>query len=1107
MTNRLVLLFGEFSKSDQNIDRALREWSSAGLLGTVAWASVTESPKQRPIAVLSEASSIREIDLFELLTSRIWNQISVVAVREANLATLNGDRFDAEVRMLNLVEEAFIAHKDLEFTSFTVSIADESGIVGPAFPAEWKHHLLQEPVVRIDEAVASQPLWDDQRHLLVALLALTTAGGFVWQFTSLINGLVDPVQGNDRPVRIGRAYLRVVSAGRLTDEVLSGAFPASGPWSIPPDVPNARAVPPGSYLSENVIGALRAKGRFNFLPWVGTAKERPTKMGIWDGLKLFLKEFLAALKGIPLSLVAKVKGEIEDWLQKVTFGSEANVLLKFDPKVDDLNSDDLLGVIRALDLGAEIDPVGDSIPWTMLQQVALSSVDGGRFPLEIPEPTTGSFRLIYTDPVAIGPSPHDVNFSVGEFEKILLGLKDEQTEIEPMALEDARTFQIRLDVLRAELAREMDEKKKTSPSGTPSEIESKKPVAKAKKIKFWQIRKKKKAKKNVKAEISRQKSAAKAAEIEKKLLSESVANPIESESETAVSETVVTDTAIANTDVEGIASKELDTVTPKVATVPEISDYSRHKPTNKDFNPTEYVALCAFYQGSRTEMLTEYSRENSMYEAAVETHKAAAGLWSLNKSCDHCGTAFDHGVLYLHEPTNELVHVGHICARKTLPLPDEADLLQKKFLELEKRWLVWLSGRSGSLLWRVGQSILTGLINARTDLSDSLLMLEKKPQLADQANEAQLKFGRWTRRGVLIFILLIAASVASIVFTPLPLLLFSAILVSYFSGFIIKLLLLARDLVRAQYRLRLMSDDYERAYSRARHDVGEIVRISSVREQFEDWQIVLRELVHMPFGQEIGFSTGRVGLDDVERPPALVLGKSRPDDAQKMQLFLSARRQTIHGGWLTEIMDIVKDEWKADYANARMTTQADNIVPESDNAPSESIVGKRPLSEEDVYYPRTDFRRKITSGELQKKLVAKKAEQVADDLRRTSLDQVLALVEVNGLGSALSGMRVSEFLSGLSLPSEDPVAYPSDLISDKYPHKRVFYPAETLPPSGSMNADTGQIQVQPGIELTAASWRVELSDPIHPLDTLRAFVATETKKDDGDGSSGVASVV
>lgn len=1091
MTNRLVLLIGEFTQSDQNIDRSLREWSAAGLLGTVAWASVTESPKQRPLAVLSEESAIQDIDLFELLTSRIWAEVAVVAVRESNLGTLSIERYAAEVRMLKLVEEAFVAHKDLVFTSFTVSIADEVGIVGDAFATEWKHHLLQEPVVRIDEAVASQPLWDDQRHLLVALLALTTAGGFVWQFTSLINGLVDPVQGNDRPVRIGRAYLRVVSAGRLTDEVLAGAFPASGPWSIPPDVPNARAVPPGSYLSENVIGALRTKGKFDFIPWVGKGRERPTNMGIWDGLKLFVREFFAALKGIPLSLVGRIKGEIEDWLQKVTFGSEANILLKFDPKVDNLNSDDLVGVIKALDLGADIDPVGDSIPWSTLQQVALSSVDGGRFPSDVPEPITGSFRLVYTDPMAIGPSPHDVTFSVGEFEKLLLGLKDDLTEIGPMALEDARTFQIRLDVLRAELAHEVVKKEPLVATNPSQKVESgsDKPILKTKKPKFWQIRKKKKAKKAAKAEQSRQQAIAKAGEIEKSIQIPSTQTPSVSQTDNVGSEE------------NPVEAKTSEAPQQKDNASIESNDFSRHKPTNKNFNPSEYVALCAFYQGSRSEMLAEYSRENSIYEAAIKSHEVAKGLWSLNKTCDHCGTAFDHGVLYLHEPTNELVHVGHICARKTLPLPDEADLLQKKFLEVEKRWLAWLSGRSGSLLWRVGQSILTGLMNARADLSNSLMLLENKPQIANQINDAQLKFGRWTRRGVFIFILLIAASIASIVLTPLPLLLFVGFLVFYFSGFVVKLLLLAREIVRAQYKLRLMVDEYERAYARARHDVGEIVRISSVRDQFEDWQIVIREIVHMPFGQEIGFSTGRVGLDDVERPPALVLGKSRPDDAQKMQLFLSARRQTIHAGWLTEIMDIVKDEWKADYANARMTTQADNIVPESDNAPSASIVGKRPLSDQDVYYPRTDFRMKIKSGELQKKLVSKKAEQVADDLRRTSLDQLLAHVEVNGLGSALSGMRVSEFLAGLSMPSEDPVAYPSDLISDKYPHKRVFYPGDTLPPAGSMNADTGQIQVQPGIELTAASWRVELSDPIHPLETLRAFVSENLKKnvDDDDG--------
>jgi len=282
-------------------------------------------------------------------------------------------------------------------------------------------------------------------------------------------------------------------------------------------------------------------------------------------------------------------------------------------------------------------------------------------------------------------------------------------------------------------------------------------------------------------------------------------------------------------------------------------------------------------------------------------------------------------------------------------------------------------------------------------------------------------------------------------------------------------------------------DQYERSYYRARHNVEEVVRLSSVNDQFDDWQVVVRELVHLPFGREIGFATTKAGIDDVTRPPAMVLGKSQPDEKQRMQLFLQARRQTIHAGWLGEILDMLKQEWRNDYENARLTTSADNILPESDNAPSNSVVGKRPLSDEDVYYPRTDFRRRVTAGDLQRALVMKKAEQVAIDLRQTSLDRLLAKVEVAGLGAALSGQTVENFLAGLSRESEDKVAFPPDLISDMHPNYRIFEPELILPAPGTMNSETGQIQVQPGIELTAAAWRVELSAPLDPLDILRGF--------------------
>jgi hypothetical protein len=192
-------------------------------------------------------------------------------------------------------------------------------------------------------------------------------------------------------------------------------------------------------------------------------------------------------------------------------------------------------------------------------------------------------------------------------------------------------------------------------------------------------------------------------------------------------------------------------------------------------------------------------------------------------------------------------------------------------------------------------------------------------------------------------------------------------------------------------------------------------------------------------------------------------------------------------------MDILKEEWKNDYQNSRLTTPADDILPESDLAPSGSLVGKRPLSDENVYYPRTDFRMRVTAGDLQRALVARKAEQVAVDLRQTALGRLLANVEVTGLGAALSGQTVEEFLAGLSLQGDDMVAFPPSLISDEYPSYRLFSPELVLPLPGTLNAQSGQIQVEPGVELTAASWRVELSAPLNPLEILRGFGSLQKK--------------
>lgn len=1079
MTNRLVILLGDFENADKEIALLLNEWSSAGILGTVAWSNASIESLVRPMTTFSENAVVKQIQLFELLTSRIWSQVSVIGIRQQNLAKLEFARFDAESRLLQMVQDAFAAHKELEFQSFTVSIAEEKGLVYEAFSPYWKMHILHEPIVRIDQVVASQPMWDDHRHLLVSLLALTMSGGFVWQLGALAPEMADQVIGTHRSLRVGRAYLRVVSAGRLTDEVLAGAFPKSGPWSIPTDVPNALAVPPGTPVNNSLVQSLVARGKFTYKVWQDPKREKAKDMGLLQGLKLFGKEFVAALKSIPASLVEKVKGDVEDFMQKLTFGDNASVLLRFDPRVDDLNADDALEVIRNLQLGNTVDPISDPEPWEVLQRVSLGVVDGGRFPEGIAPPVSGSNRLVYTDPVSIGPAPDDLGFEVNDFEAALLNMQDTQLKIGPMAIGDALTLKTHLEAIRAQLAVKPIEQSKQSTNAKAKADATTGDSSKTKKlgrIKRLRLRLKERRAKRKAEKLAGKKSASPV----------NTGAPLPAPTEVSAATSAGTDLSNTSSDASN-AQTPAEAAPVAAVKTDEIDESNRHSLTHPSFSAREYTPIGVFYQGDRPELIAEYAESNLICESAQTTYPAVNGRFAKNKSCDHCGTAFDHGLLYLHEPTKKLVRVGNICARKSLPEPGSVDLVSSRLNDVEKRFTEWLVKRSGSLLWRVGEEIISGLVVARKDLAVCLEILASRPVLNEESNKARIKFGKWTRRGLLSVLLVIAAAFASIIFTPLPLLIAVLMVTTYFSSFIIRMLYLARDIVRAQYKFRLAMDEYERSYYRARHNVEEVVRLSSVSEQFDDWQVVVRELVHVPFGREIGFATTKAGIDEVTRPPAMVLGKSRPDEKQRMQLFLQARRQTIHAGWLGEILDMLKSEWRDDYENARLTTSADNILPESDNASSKSIVGKRPLSDEDVYYPRTDFRLRVAAGDLQRALVIKKAEQVAVDLRQTALGRLLAKVEVVGLGSALSGQSVESFLSGLSQDQEDKVEFPPDLVSDKHPNYRIFKPALVLPPPGTLNATAGQIQVQPGVELTAAAWRVELSEPLDPLEILRGF--------------------
>jgi hypothetical protein len=1099
VTTRLLLLLGQFTGPEAECVARLEQWSSAGVLGNVAWLDIPSSMSMRPSVIYSEAGAQRNFDLFELLTSRMWTEVTIVALRQGDLTAMEESRFERERELLELIDEAFKAHAELHLTSFTVSMGSSVGLVQSAFSTSWKMHLLQEPIVRTDQFVAAQPLWDEYRHLLVLFLALTAGGGLVWQTATLLGTLSDPVAGDSRPLRVGRAYVRVLTAGRLTDEILAGAFPASGPWSVPPDLPNSQAVPPSSVIPTATVSDLTQSAGFVFRRFTPTSKPRPQQMGLLAGLRLFAQEFFKALRGIPYQLVLTVKQEVADLMTSVTFGSESSVVLSFDPASSDLSTEDTVRVLKGLEIGADADPVSNPAAWETLQNVAFACVDGGRFPAGITEPKTGSTRLVYTNPATIGPSPDDAVFRLSEFEKALFTIDDETASVGPIDIEGAKALQLRIAA-----ARQAIEDSSAERVGSLGQLATAAGTRGGRRKRWWRRRRAKEKKAKIAVSVSPAPSPA------TPVPPPPPSSPAAPESTSDVSD----DDAASTETTETVADSATPAKVPEppVAAEPpkKTADLMRHRPTHPKFVATEYVALASFYQGDKAAIAAEYSESNAVVEAARASHAPVEGYWKLNKGCDHCGTAFDHGVAFLHEPSGELVHVGHICARKSFPMTDQADFLKRRIIDIDRRFGEWLSGRSGSLLWRVGMSIVDGLIMARSELASALEYLGSVSAVQSAETAAHKRFGRWTRRGMLFFVLLLAASIASVVLTPLPLLLFVVILTVYSTGLVTRLYFLARDIVRAKYRLQQVEGEIERAMERARHDAVEIVRLASVREQFEDWQAIIREIVHIPFGREVGSTTGRSGITDVTRPPAMILGRSEPDNAQKMRLFMNARRQTIHAGWLHEIMDLMKADWRAEYELVRMTGPADNIQPESDIAPSGSVVGKRPLSEENVHYPRTEFRNQVMTGELQRKVVDRKSVQVAEDLRRTDISQLLGPVEVTGLGGALNGLPVEEFLTGLFDPTRELTLYPPELISNLYPDRQIYGPELLVPDREHIGNVGNQYQVHPGVELTVAAWRLELSGPIHPLDMLRGYVPsviTDTGVSDDDQRPPTESVV
>lgn len=961
------------------------------------------------------------IALSGALTRRPWTAITVVSCRAGAVGSVDATREVYEFGLLDRLGVAFAAHPDLQLRSLTLGIAESTGRFGLLrLPSRFDLHLLHEPTILADPRLAAVPVTPENAHLVLALTAALVGGGFRYQSRPLIGEFADALDGNHRPARIVRSSFRVLRAGTLSDEIIAGAFPESGPWSLPPDAEQARAVPVGSAPPPEVAESVAQAAQLVYHRWEGGTLPPQREIGLAVGVRLFFSHFGSILRRTPERIVERGQGWVAsrsaELLQQATFGQGSAVLLHTAPcpPKEDLEA---LRILQSVSMPGSDFPLADPKPWETLAAAAFGLVDAGPFPAGISPPKEGPRRLVYLDPHMIGPAPGAAPFAIEPTIAATLGLGEVTDRIEVGDVAAARGLDLLIARSRAQARMTSQPKQRSTPA--PPAVP-----------------------------------------------------------------------AAADAPVPPPPAPTAAAPTPGPAKV-DRPDVRAHRPDDPQFRASDYRPIGVFYQGDRADLKAQFTDLNAEHDKVLRGAQPVEGPWSYGRRCDHCDDPFTVGVAYEHVPSGRIVHVDQECADRSLTPPPLPAGSIGSIDELEHRWRAWRSAQDQTFLWRVGEQIEAGISQARRDLAAGFAVASQ-PEPIDDGRELRL-YRRIDRSVIWAGITILAALGLCIGFavgsdnpSAVWLLVIPPIVILFWTVFLI---VNVRNLARLRFRIRRRDDERLLAMQRVSHNARELARLIVARRQFGDWQAVIREVVHAPFGRIDRSVAFGERAPDVERPQSFLLAHARPTPDQLAAAQLRAKKQTIHTGWLSQIFATTRDAWMANYRRIRIASEFEDLRPESDNAGTDSVITH--WQGDPVLYPRADFRRRLTSGELRSAVINERIDVIVEALATTELDDLLARVEIAGEGAALTGSTPQAFLGGL-----DDQAVPR-FASDLFTGGSLTLRSENVDRSESgPGIRSGFVQAEslgPGRTFTAVAWRVDFSHPVRP-DLSGSWVAPEPER-------------
>lgn len=396
-TERLVLLTSAADDADTGILRSsLRAWTSAGMLGRVAWADAEDLTSSLERAACEAAVGLNWVSgTFGSMTERGLSELWLVALRSP-AEPFESARLAEDAACDTVLREV---GSSVKVRSITVTVPGHPCEYRRSdFSGSWDAHLLHDRRITASSRAATTDAAAAAPLVLGAALGLCVAAG--WSGAEETLDLSDRYSGQMKHPRIAHAQIRVLHA----PDIASLGAPESPPWPAPRSAGTRAAlsgsVPP-AHIAEQVVELCG----FGCEPLRGV-NDAESPRGFWRSL-------IGRVR--PPSRLAEAEfalGRLAQRTGGVTESSRDGMSrLELHGVGDSESLDSLIEHIKKsrFPVGVRSSGAQGSSPevWQTIRSTVLGLVDGSDLPEGVPPVVShgGSDdeRLVWLDPSALAP--------------------------------------------------------------------------------------------------------------------------------------------------------------------------------------------------------------------------------------------------------------------------------------------------------------------------------------------------------------------------------------------------------------------------------------------------------------------------------------------------------------------------------------------------------------------------------------------------------------------------------------------------------------------------------------------------------------------------------